>query len=357
MSSKFHSLKVCDIRKETEDCVSVALEIPNSKERDFQYIPGQYLTFKHFINKEEVRRSYSICSGPNEALRVAIKKVPNGIFSTFANEELKKEDLLEVMEPQGHFYKKIEKDGAHLYVAFAAGSGITPIMSILKSVLSAESDSKFILFYGNRKAESIIFREQLEQLKNSFIGRLEIHHVLSREDTGSDWFTGRIDKKKCKFYFDRIVDPAAVDAFYLCGPYEMTIEVKEELLAQGVAEENIRTELFFIDQKPIAKKQANNAIDFSSSDAKINILLDGQKHTFAMDRDSESILDNAVNRGIDVPYSCKAGVCSTCKAKLEEGKVEMLINYALEPDEVEAGYVLSCQCLPMSGEVSLNFDV
>lgn len=357
MSNQFHKLKVMEVRRETSDCVSVAFEVPPSLKSSFQFTPGQYLTLEAPINGQKVRRSYSICSAITEPeLRVAIKQVPEGLFSTYANEHLQAGDQIEVMPPQGHFFKASKKKNAHLYVGFAAGSGITPVMSILKSTLDKEPDSKFVLFYGNRRTDTIIFKEELEGLKNKYLGRLELHHVLSQEDTGSDWFTGRIDKEKCEFYFDKMVDVPSVDAFYICGPYEMTLEIKDTLKAHGVEEEKIRMELFFVDapkKKPVPKKKT---YDHSSADAKINITLDGQTQSFAMDMDSESILDAAMKTGLDVPYSCKGGVCSTCKAKVEKGKVEMMINYALEQDEVDAGYVLSCQCYPLSHEITLNFD-
>lgn len=357
MSNIFHTLRVREITKETDDCVSVAFDIPNEYKDKFSYVPGQYLTLQTEISGESIRRSYSICSSEDEPLRVAIKQVPDGKFSTYANEHLNVGDHLEVMPPQGHFFKTQEEKDGNIYVGFVAGSGITPVMSILKTVLKQESNSKFILFYGNRRSDSIIFKEQLDNLKNVYLGQLEVHHILSREDTGSDWFTGRITKEKCSFYFDKIIEPSLVNAFYLCGPYEMTLEVKESLLEQGVEEQHIRTELFFVDTPKVKKEVPYNKLRKSSSETAISIILDGQAFHFNMDEDNESILDVAIEQGIDVPYSCKGGVCSTCKAKVEIGEVEMMINYALEQDEVDAGYVLSCQCYPQAEEITLNFDV
>ena len=358
MSKQYYSLKVSDIREETEDCVSVAFEIPEDLRREFDFVEGQYLSVKTELKGEEVRRSYSICSSPlSGEHRVAIKKVPGGLFSTYANEVLSVGDTLDIMPPQGHFFKSIDDKANHHYVAFAAGSGITPVISILKATLSKEPDSHFTLFYGNRKIESIIFREELEALKNVYLGRLRVHHVLSREDLGSDWFTGRIDAEKCRFYLDKLINLEEIDAFFLCGPYDMTMEVKEVLEKVKVSPDCIRTELFFVDADKIAKpKREKRTANIATSEAVVQITMDGQTQQFTMEMDSEAILNEAVRAGINLPFSCKGGVCSTCRAKLEKGEVEMLINYALENDELERGYVLTCQSLAKSKEISLNFD-
>ncbi|MEL7123127.1 MAG: FAD-binding oxidoreductase, partial [Bacteroidota bacterium] len=332
----FRQLKLIDLRRETDDTVSLAFDIPDELKTVFQYTPGQYLTLKKLINEQDVRRSYSICSHTEEDLRVAIKKVPNGIFSTYANESLKMGDLLEVMPPKGHFFKKLDDKDTHHYVAFAAGSGITPVMSILKTTLSTEPESTFTLFYGNKQTDSIIFREELEQLKNSYMGRLSIHHVLSREDVGSDWFTGRINSEKCKFYFDHMIDVKNVDAFFLCGPHGMILEVQEVLNEYEVEEDQIRTELFFVDADVVKReKEEEKPVDIVAlGDSTIEVVLDGQLSTFNMKTESESILDAASRVGLDLPYSCKGGVCSTCRAKIVEGDVELLIKYSLENDEL-----------------------
>ena len=354
----FYQLKLIDVRRETDDTVSLAFDVSNELKPVFQYIPGQYLTLKKYINGEDVRRSYSICSHNDEDLRVAIKKVPDGIFSTHANESLKVGDLLEVMPPKGHFFKKLDEKDVHHYVAFAAGSGITPIMSILKTTLSTEPESKFTLFYGNKQTDSIIFREELEQLKNTYMGRLSIHHVLSREDVGSDWFTGRIDGKKCKFYFDHMIDVKHVDAFFLCGPHGMILEVQDVLNEYKVEEDRIRTELFFVDADVVNRQKEEEKPEkrVPLGDSTIEVILDGQLSTFSMKTESESILDAASRIGLDLPYSCKGGVCSTCRAKIIEGEVELLINYALENDELAQGFVLTCQSLPKSKKIKVDFD-
>jgi ring-1,2-phenylacetyl-CoA epoxidase subunit PaaE len=358
MTKQYFSLKVKDIRPETEECVSVAFDLPEELRKKFEFVQGQYLSVKKDLNGEEVRRQYSICSGPSdEELRVAIKKVEGGLFSTYANEVLSVGDTLDLMPPQGHFFKTLDDKRTHHYVAFAAGSGITPVMSILKATLEKEPDSTFTLFYGNRKTDTIIFREELEALKNRYLGRLQIHHVLSREDVGSDWFTGRIDAEKCRFYFDKLIDVEDVDAFFLCGPFEMTQEVKKELEEAGVGADRIRTELFFVDpDKIVRKKPKKRGSNISTSEAVVQVTLDGQTQQFTMEMDSEAILNEAIKAGLDLPFSCKGGVCSTCRARLEKGEVEMLINYALEKDELERGYVLTCQSLAKSKEISINFD-
>jgi len=359
MSKQYYSLKVKDIRPETQECVSVAFDLPESLREEFRFVEGQYLNLKKKFNGDEVRRSYSICSSPaDDELRVAIKKVDGGLFSTFANERLEVGDTLEIMPPQGHFFKQLDDKKRHNYVAFAAGSGITPVISILKATLEREPESSFTLFYGNRRTDSIIFKEELEALKNRFLGRLRLHHVLSREDVGSDWFTGRIDAEKCRFYLDKLIEVEDVDAFFLCGPYEMTLEVKQVLKEAGVEEDRIRTELFFVDADKIKtqRKEKKKSEHLSTSEAVIRVTLDGQTQEFTMEMDNEPILDEAVRVGLDLPYSCKGGVCSTCRAKLEKGEVEMLINYALEKDELDEGYVLTCQSLAKSKEIILNYD-
>ncbi len=358
MSKQYYPLKVKDIRPETEECVSVAFELPAELTKEFEFEQGQYLSLKIDLDGEEVRRQYSLCSSPfNEELRVAIKKVEGGLFSTYANEVLMVGDTLEIMPPQGHFFKVFDEKETHQYVAFVAGSGITPVMSILKATLEKEPESTFTLFYGNRKTDSIIFREELEALKNSYLGRLRIHHVLSREDVGSDWFTGRIDAEKCRFYLDKLIDVENVDAFFLCGPYDMTLEVKQVLEEAQVDPQRIRTELFFVDpNKIVRKKKEKRDPNIATSEAVVQVTLDGQTQQFTMEMDSEAILNEAIKAGLDLPFSCKGGVCSTCRAKLEKGEVEMLINYALEKDELEQGYVLTCQSLAKSKEISVNFD-
>ena len=356
MTPKFHTLSVSGIRRETADCVSISLEVPETLQEDYAYIPGQYLTLKTLLNGEELRRSYSICSSPMDGeLRVAVKKVPDGLFSTFANENLKVGDALDVMTPMGNFHSDINPTNAKYYAAFAAGSGITPIMSILKTVLYQEPKSHFTLFYGNRATDSIIFREAIEALKNIYLGRLSVHHILSQEFNTSDLFTGRISKEKCQTFFEKILDVTEVDEFFICGPQEMNEDIRDLLLERGIDRKKIHVELF---TTGIAKKQVKKAIasDQPGFEAQVQITLDGNTFEFPLRSTGDSILDAALKAGADLPFACKGGVCCTCRAKLSQGQVEMDVNYALEPDELEAGYILTCQSHPTSKRVVVDFD-
>jgi ring-1,2-phenylacetyl-CoA epoxidase subunit PaaE len=355
--AKFHSLTVKEVRRETEDCVSVAFDVPNGEYEAFQFIQGQYLTLKTTINGEDVRRSYSLCSSPlDDELRVAIKKVEGGRFSTFANEVLKAGDTIEAMPPMGHFYTELDPSNQKHYVAFAAGSGITPVMSILKTVLLQEPNSQFTLFYGNRGADAIIFKEELEALKNKFLSRFTLHFILSREHPGSDLFYGRIDKEKCNAFCNLLIDPDDVDHFFICGPEPMIHAVKETLEEHGATKGKVHFELFTSPVGPLGVQQIRKKKDTPKIESSITITLDGNSFSFDLPSSGATILDAALKGGADLPFACKGGVCCTCKAKVLEGEVEMDVNYALEPDEVEAGYVLTCQSHPITQKVSVSFD-
>lgn len=355
-STKFYHLRVRDLRRETSDTVSVAFEVPEELRDLFHFTQGQYLTLRTVIDGSDQRRSYSICSAPHENdLRVAIKKVPGGVFSTFANERLQVGDELRVMPPQGRFFTELKPENRNLYVAFAAGSGITPILSILKSVLHAEPNSRFMLFYGNRGFDHIIFREQLEELKNRYPDRLAVYHVLSRESLGADLFHGRLDGEKCRAYTRILFHPEEVDACFLCGPEEMIFEVKDVLEDAGMPAGKIHYELF---TTPGAVKKPAAAGERSADtfDASITVMQDGMQFDFQLQSDGSTLLDAAMRAGADLPFSCKGGVCSTCKAKVLEGEVNMELCYGLEPDEIAAGYVLTCQAHPKSKRVVVSFD-
>ncbi len=356
MTPKFHMLKIKDIRRETVDCVSIAFEVPERLQPDYEYIPGQYLTLRTDLKGEEVRRSYSICSSPVDGeLRVAIKQVTDGLFSTFANEVLTVGDTLDVMTPMGSFHSTLHPNNVKHYVAFAAGSGITPIMSILKTVLTTEPRSQFTLFYGNRATDSIIFREAIEGLKNLYLGRLSVHYVLSREHTGSDLFTGRISREKCEVFFEKIIDPEEVDEFFICGPQEMNEDIRNLLLERGLDRKKIHVELFTtgVTKNGLPKATISNQPGF---EAQIQITLDGNTFEFPLLSTGDSILDAALKQGADLPFACKGGVCCTCRAKLVSGEVMMELNYALEPDELAAGYILTCQSHPKTERVVVDFD-
>lgn len=357
-TTKFYPLTVCDLRRETADTVSVAFSVPPEYEELFRFIQGQYLTLRADWGAGEVRRSYSICSGVEEGeLRVAIKKVAGGLFSTFANEQLKKGDTLEVMPPQGRFFTPLDPTQSRLYVAFAAGSGITPILSILKTVLAREPHSRFILFFGNRSFDQVIFHEALELLKNRYPDRLSVHHVFTKEMTGSDLFYGRIDADKCRQFARLLFDPLEVSAFFLCGPEDMIFQVKDTLSALGADARKIHFELFTT--PGAARKTAAPIVTTAAADrfdAAVTVIQDGAQFDFLLVSDGSTVLDAAMRAGADLPFSCKGGVCSTCKAKVLEGEVSMDLCYALEPDELEAGYVLTCQAHPKSKRLVVSFD-
>lgn len=356
--SKFHTLSVKDIRRETSDCVSIAFEVPASLQQDYQFTQGQYLTLRTTINGADIRRSYSICSSPLEGeLRVAVKKVPEGIFSTFANEKLAVGENLEVMTPDGKFFTPIDANQSKHYVAFAAGSGITPIMSILKTILQYEPNSTFTLFYGNKNRTSIIFREELVALKSKYMGRFSCHHILSREFDDAPIFNGRIDAEKCAEFYPKLLETAKTDAYFLCGPEEMIFAIQDFLVNKGVDKKKIHFELFTADTKKAQTEYAEKHKADEGKQSKVTILLDGTAYNFNMPYTGQSVLDAALNVGADLPFACKGGVCCTCRAKVLEGAVDMKVNYSLEPDEVAAGFVLTCQSHPKSEKLVIDFDV
>ncbi len=356
---RFFTLKVSDVRRETSDCVSVALEVPSSLESVFKFVPGQYITFRKKVKDEEVRRSYSICSGVNDGeLRVAIKKIENGKFSSFANDELKAGDVLDVMPPMGTFISRNKEGKDQNYLAFAAGSGITPILSIMKSVLENEPGSTFSLVYGNRGRNSVIFREAIEALKNTYMGRVKLYHILSREYVDVEIFSGRIDANKCNELCASLIDLKTIDEVFLCGPESMVLTVKEELSKSGMAADKIHLELFTTPDaaKASAGKTEKDTDTNKGAMSKVTITLDGTTFDMEVPFKGESILDAALRNGADLPYACKGGVCCTCRARVMEGEVHMEVNYALEHDEVEKGFVLTCQSHPRTERVIIDFD-
>jgi len=357
----FHSLIVADVRRETADSVSVAFDVPAELSEDFRFIQGQYLTLRTELNGEEVRRSYSVCVGPNDGeLRVAIKKVPGGLFSTFANETLQAGDVIESMVPMGKFYTELHADQTKRYVAFAAGSGITPVMSIMKAVLQTEPESHFTLFYGNRSFSSIIFREEIEALKNTYLGRLTVHHILSREDQGSDLLYGRIDLERAQLFTSKLFDAKSVDEYFLCGPEEMINTVSSHLIDTcAVDKKQVHFELFTTANSQKAARAPKKEVvedDAKAAVSTVSVILDGESFEFSLQADGDNILDAALEAGADLPYACKGGVCCTCRAKLLEGKVDMDVNYALEDEEVEQGFILTCQAHPRTDHVVIDFD-
>ncbi|GAA4459140.1 1,2-phenylacetyl-CoA epoxidase subunit PaaE [Rurimicrobium arvi] len=358
MAITFHPLKVKNVRKETADCVSVSLEVPAELQQEFSFRHGQYLTFRKEFNGEEVRRSYSICSSPlDRELRVAIKKVEDGLFSQFANHQLKVGDTLDAMAPQGLFTCELNRERKKYYLAFAAGSGITPILSIIKTVLQSEPQSEFCLVYGNQNRGSIIFKSELEALKNKYMERFSLYNVLSREVADAELLRGRIDPAKINIFLDKVVDAQKIDDVFLCGPEEMILSGKEALKAAGIPEERIHFELFYSATAAEKQKARRDMAYGDDTMSEVTIHLDGSASTVRLGYHGESILDAALRNGADLPFACKGGVCATCRCKVESGEVEMDVNYALEKDELAQGFVLACQAHPRSEQVIVNFDV
>lgn len=359
MSLKFHPLRVKEVRRETADTVSVALDIPEELAEAFNFIPGQYLTFRRNDGEAEIRRSYSICASPSDCeLRVAIKKVEQGRFSTFANEVLKAGDILEVMPPMGNFSVKKKKEGKKHYLALVAGSGITPVMSIMKTVLEEEPEAQFTLVYGNRSRGTIIFKEAIDALKNKYMQRLTVYHILSRETMDVPLFNGRITAEKCQQLCDTLININSVDETFICGPEEMILSVRQQLIDLGMDSKDVHMELFTSpDQpKPTHDKWVKEHKAEDGKMSKVSIKLDGATFDLDLAYNGDSILDAALKHGADLPFACKGGVCCTCRAKVTEGEVDMEVNYALEPDEVKKGFVLTCQSHPRTEKVVVDFD-
>jgi ring-1,2-phenylacetyl-CoA epoxidase subunit PaaE len=361
MASHFRTLTIEDIRRETSECVSVAFTIPAAYREEFRFVQGQNITLRTRMGGEEVRRSYSICSSPLESeLRIAIKKVPGGVFSTWANEQLAPGHQIDVLPPSGRFNTELRPGNRKHYLAFAAGSGITPVLSLIKTTLAVEPESHFTLVYGNRNRLSIVFREELEALKNRYIARFSLYHILSREEMDIPLYQGRIDVAKCAELCGRLIDLGSVDEVFLCGPEQMIFSVKDWLDSQGMERKKIHFELFHtLDSATSIQRPAIPDVKAAIRQGRISqvtIRLDGMSHSFDLPFDGPPVLEAALSDGVDLPFACKGGVCSTCRAKLLEGKVEMDNNYALEADELEAGYILTCQSHPQSEKVVIDFD-
>ena len=359
MSIHFYPLRIKKINKETDQCVSVEFEIPESLLNSFQFKQGQSLTMKTNLAGEEVRRTYSLCSSPlDKKWKVAIKKVDGGLFSSFANDKLKEGDLLDVMEPVGKFYTDLDPSNKKNYLAFAAGSGITPVISIIKTTLRTEPQSTFTLVYGNRSRSSIIFFEELEGLKNKFIDRFSFINILSRERTETPINFGRIDIGKLT-ELEKLIDYKKMDEIFICGPEEMIFCVKNFLEQKDISEKKIHFELFTTSgQKKKSGVGSRESVVKEGPQSKITVKVDGRSFDFGLSLNSDTtILDAALKEGADLPFACKGGMCCTCKAKLLEGKVEMDVHWGLEHEEVEQGYILTCQSHPKTEKVVVDFDI
>ncbi|CAG0959445.1 ring-1,2-phenylacetyl-CoA epoxidase subunit PaaE [Burkholderiales bacterium] len=354
--SRFHALPIARIDRETRDAVAITFEVPERLRDQFRYEPGQHLTLRAAIAGRDVRRSYSICSAAQDGvLRIAVKRDPGGVFSTWANESLKVGDTVDVMPPMGHFNVPIDAGARHHYVGFAAGSGITPLLSIVKTTLAAEPRSHFTLFYGNRASGSVMFREELAALKDRWLDRFNLVHVLSREAQDIELLHGRIDRARADALLDRWVPLAEVDAVFVCGPEGMMGAVTEALAARGFPAAKVKVERF-ASSIPRHEHQPARVPPAGRSQTEVTVVIDGMRKTYTLDRTKESLLDGALANGIEMPYSCKGGVCSTCRCRLVEGEVDMDVNFALEDYEVARGFVLACQSYPATDKVVVDFD-
>jgi len=354
----FYNIKVADIYKETKDTVVITFDIPEDLKPTFKFKQGQHLTLRKEINGEDIRRNYSLCTSPIDyQWKVAVKTIRGGVFSNYAFNELKKGDELQVMPPHGEFFVEIDNKASNNYIAFAAGSGITPILSIIRTHLMLEPKSTFKLFYLNRMVKSIIFKEELEQLKNQFFGRFQVFYFLTKEKRDIPFLNGRFDKEKMAVLTKTFIDIPDTNHAFICGPQDMIFLIRDELQAAGLNKNKIHYELFFSGSSEEENKHIAEVLDEKADGTKVTIIDGGKEFHFVMDDDFDNILDGALSAGADLPFACKGGVCSTCKCKVLEGEVKMKVNYALEEKEVAQNFVLSCQAVPTTEKVVVDFDV
>ena len=358
MSITFHPLRVRKIEPDTQEAVVVSFEVPPDLREVFGFTQGQYLTLRADIDGQDLRRSYSICAGVDDGeLRVGVRKVRGGAFSNWINEHLKPGDSIKVMAPQGRFFVPLEPNVARHHVGIAGGSGITPILSIMKTVLAREPQSRFTLIYGNRALRSTMFKEEIEDLKNRYMTRLVLQHVFSDEHTDAPINSGTMNREKIGEFLATVVPAAHIDHVYVCGPFQMNDEAEAALLAAGVPEERIHIERFGVALQPgTVGAVVHEAKPGDAETARIVIIRDGLSREIPFTKGQPSILDAASAAGMEVPYSCTSGVCGTCRAKLVEGEVRMERNFALDKKEVASGFILTCQAHPLTERVVLSFD-
>lgn len=356
--AKFFPLLISDIYKDTDECSVITLEVPEQLKREFQYKQGQHLTLRALIGNQDVRRSYSLCSSPLERKwQVAVKKIDGGLFSTYANETLKKGDTIEVMPPHGTFYKDCTPSQKKNYIAFAAGSGITPILSIIKTHLASEPESTFKLFYLNRNVKSILFKEDIEALKNEYFNRFEIFYFLTKEHRDVPLMNGRFTSDKINTLTNKIFDPKSIDECFICGPESMIFLIRDELETAGIAKEKIHYELFTAGNSTEQQTHVKSVLDKKVEGTEVTIIDGGKEFHFTMSKQFDNILDGALAAGADLPFACKGGVCSTCRCKVLEGEAEMKVNYALDESELKRNFILSCQAVPTTSKLVVDFDV
>jgi ring-1,2-phenylacetyl-CoA epoxidase subunit PaaE len=357
MNPTFYPLTVAEVIAETDEAKSFRFDVPLELAETFRFRPGQHLTLRADIGGEDIRRNYSLCVAPQEgALKVTVKRIGGGAFSNWANDNVRPGDRLEVMAPHGSFTWSFDPAARHHYVGFAGGSGITPVLSLLKTALVTEPGSRFTLLYGNRDSQSVIFLEELARLKNRFMDRLQVHHFLAEEAEDIELFNGMLDRTKCDDILARLVDPKQIDAFFICGPGPMMDAAEAAIQAHGVPHERILIERFTAGRPSDAIAAQLAATREEARGASMWVTLDGRKRRVAFDAEAGNILDSARAAGLPAPYACKAGVCATCRARVVSGEVEMGARYGLSDEEVAAGYVLTCQSVPKGEGVELDYD-
>jgi ring-1,2-phenylacetyl-CoA epoxidase subunit PaaE len=355
--SVFHQLPIAEIEPLTEDSIAITFDVPADLAEDYAFTQGQHLTIRTELAGDDVRRNYSICSPAGSGvLRIAVKRLPGGAFSEHALEKLRVGDVLDVMTPSGRFFIELDPTQAKHYVCVAAGSGITPVLSIVATSLEMEPRSRVTLVYANRTHRSVMFLEEVEDLKDRFPDRLHLIHVLSREPQEVELFSGRLDVDRMSRILDSILPPATVDEWFLCGPFDMVSSLRKLLVAEGVARKAIHAEVFHVEPGSPVRRTAAPREDRDAAGAEVAITLDGRRSTFRLQPDGPSVLEAALVVRADAPFACKGGVCGTCRAKVLEGSVEMDTNWALEPEELQRGYVLTCQSHPTSERVVLDYD-
>jgi ring-1,2-phenylacetyl-CoA epoxidase subunit PaaE len=354
--SKFHPLQVASVERETRDAVAITFAVPEALRSQYRFAQGQHLTLRAIVGGEDVRRSYSICSAVQDGtLRIAVKKTPGGVFSTWANTMLKPGDTIDVMPPLGHFNVPLAKDASRHYLGFAAGSGITPLLSIVKTTLATEAGSRFTLVYGNRASGTVMFKEELAALKDTYLGRFNLVHVLSREAQDIELLHGRIDRAKADLLLAKWIPVADIDTAFVCGPEGMMDAVIAALKARGFSDARIKVERFAA-SIPKHLHVAQKMPEPGHTECEVTVVLDGVTRTFLLEKAKENILEAGLRSGVELPYSCKGGVCSTCRCRLVDGEVDMDINFALEDYEVARGFILACQSYPVTDKVTIDYD-
>ena len=356
MAEHFYPLRVAEIVPETDEANSVRFVVPSELKDAFRFKAGQHLSLRVDIDGEEVRRNYSLCTAPADGdLMVTVKQIAGGVFSNWVAEKLRAGDTLDVMTPHGSFTTEFDPGAKRRYVGFAGGSGITPVISLIRTALSAEPESRFTLFYGNRDSNSVIFLEALAALKDSYIGRFELYHFLSDEEGDIELFNGMLDRETCDEAIEHLIDdPGDVAAWFICGPGPMMDAAEAALLETGVARGRIHIERFTAGRPSAALVAQMAALQEEAAGLKLSVTLDGR--TRKVEFSAANILDSAREAGMPAPFACKAGVCATCRAKVTKGKVEMAARYGLTDEEIAAGYVLTCQSVPLGEGVAVDYD-